>query len=152
MERRQLRIQHLNEAIVIAEDLAKRSHQRAGQWDLAQILSHLNRTMTMSLQGTDWGLPRLLRPVMKWLFMGRVRSGRSHSLSMKATAPPSLTPDDQADPAAELDQFRQLCAKVESDETTFIDEHPVFGRIAAEDWRSTHRWHAAHHLSFLVPD
>ncbi|MCA9261369.1 MAG: DUF1569 domain-containing protein, partial [Planctomycetales bacterium] len=108
------------------------------------------KTMEMSHTKATWGLPRLVRPLLRWLYLGKVLRGEQ--LGFRATAPPQLAPSDDVD----LDDARQrLQAEVElvqNPSTEFLPAHPVFGApFAAEQWRGMHLWHAAHHLSFLIP-
>ena len=151
MERRQVEFKHLNEAVMDARNLANSGYEQTAGWTLEENLEHLIKTMTMSIEGIEWGLPRLVRPLIRWWMMPKVRTGNSHAIGMRASAPPGLRPTQDRNLERLLDDFEALANRMESPEVQFIDSHPVFGKISTDDWRWAHRWHSAHHLSHLVP-
>lgn len=154
IQRRVIAYQHLHDAVADARDL-RSGYWKAGQWSLSQILDHLIKTMRISFDGIDWGLPRLARPIVRLLYVKKVRTGRSDAIGLRAAAPPALQPPPAADVDADVDEkliaFAELAEKIESPDAVFIDSHPVFGRLAPDDWRWVQRWHCAHHLSYLSP-
>ncbi|MCA9262279.1 MAG: DUF1569 domain-containing protein [Planctomycetales bacterium] len=150
MERRHLRYAHLHEAVADAKQLSL-GYTPTGGWDLAQNLSHLNKSMRMAIEGMAWGLPKFIRPLMRWWFLGRMERLGSQAIKMKAKAPPELQPDHELDLDEQLAEFERLAELLESPDTPFVDCHPVFGKMTRAQWMIMQRWHAAHHLSFLVP-
>ena len=151
MPRRRLCFHNLHEALDDARQLAERGYERGGQWSLGQVLDHLNKTLRMSTQTVDFGMPRWVRPFFKWFLMGRMKSGESHAISFRAKAPPSLTPPQEVEVAPALAEFAELVQQIESPDAQFAPVHPILGQVTAEEWRCMQRWHAAHHLSFLTP-
>lgn len=150
MHRRHLVFQHLDEAIADARHLSQ-GYEQTGGWNLEQNLSHLNKSMRMAMEGLDWGLPKLIRPVMRWVFLGRMKRLGSRAIKVKATAPPQLQPDEELNLQTQLTEFERLANMMESPETELIALNPVFGKLDRSQWQTMQRWHAAHHLSFLVP-
>ena len=152
VQRRTIAFQHLDEAVADARNLSK-GYQQAGDWSLAQNLDHLIKAMQIAFDGIDWSLPWLMRPVVRFMYLKKVRTGSSTAIGMRANAPPSLQPS-AADEDVEglLATFAELAAKIESPDAKFIEAHPVFGKLDNEDWRWVQRWHCAHHLSHLVPN
>lgn len=149
MERRPLRFEHLDEALAEIRKLAGIGYDRAGNWSLEQNVDHLNKTMRMAIEGTSFKFPALIRPILKWLFYGKMKRGER--IKTRATAPAPLQPDDDLRLESLIDEFEKLAAQIESPDTELVDLHPVFGKFSREEWQIMQRWHAAHHLSFLIP-
>lgn len=149
MQRRHLRFAHLDEAVQEISRLQACGYDRAGNWSLEQIVDHLNRAMRMAVDGPPFMLPAPLRPLLKWLFFGRMQRGEM--LKLRGRAPASMQPTADSDFDAGKAEFASLAAVIESDETPLAPVHPVFGRFRRDEWRVMQRWHAAHHLGFLTP-
>lgn len=148
VERRTVRYTHLSEAVEDVERLSEQGYERAGTWSLEQNLDHLNKTMTMAIEGTTFKMPFFLRPLLRLLIWPKMKRG--DVIRFRASAPPFLTPDDGPNLDAAIEEFQRLTAEIESDRP-LTDFHPVFGKFNREDWVLMQRWHTAHHLSFLVP-
>lgn len=149
MQRRKIRFSSLHEALEDARSLQSTGYEQVGNWNLEQIVDHLVKTFPITVEQANFGIPRLVRPILKWFLFGKVRRGEW--LSMQATAPPQLVPDDNIELDERLKEFEHWANLLESDETEFVPLHPVFGKINREEWLTMQRWHAAHHLSFLIP-
>ena len=150
MTRRHLNFRHMTEAVADAKKLST-GYEQTGGWDLRQNLSHLNKSLRMATEGIDLGLPKLIRPIMRWMFLGRMERLGSDAIRIKATAPPQLQPDDELDLQIQLSEFERLAELIELPDTVLVDTHPVFGKLNRSQWQTMQRWHASHHLSFLVP-
>jgi hypothetical protein len=149
MERRTLRFKDLNEAIAEIHRLKDGGYEQAGRWSLGENLDHLNRTMQMAIDGPPFKLPAPLRPILRWLLLPKMKRG--DIIRFKAKAPPALQPANDLQIDEGVRQFESLAAQIMDSNTQLSPVHPVFGRISADDWRAMLTWHAAHHLSFLVP-
>ena len=147
-ERRAIRYAHLSEAVEDAERLRESGYERAGTWSLEQNLDHLNRTMTMAIEGTSFKMPFFIRPILKMVLLPKMKRG--DVIRFKATAPPALAPEDSPSLDAALDEFRRLTAEIESDRP-LVEMHPLFGKLQRDEWVLMQRWHTEHHLSFLIP-
>lgn len=147
-ERRPIRYAHLSEAVADVERLQQGGYERAGSWSLEQNLDHLNKTMTMAIEGTSFKMPFFIRPVLKLLLLPRMRRG--DVIRFKASAPPALAPEDSPNLEQSIEEFRRLTGEIESDRP-LVDTHPLFGKLTREDWVLMQRWHTEHHLSFLIP-
>lgn len=148
-ERRPLTFATLSDAVADARRLSESGYERAGNWNLAQVLDHLNKTLAMAVSPYPRPVPALFRPLLRWLIYRRMKRG--DVIRFRASAPSSLQPDEQLDELQVLAEFERLCALLENDTTQLVPLHPFFGAFTTEDWRIMQRWHAAHHLSFLVP-
>ena len=136
-----------------AEDV-KRARQTgyvlAGNWSLAQILQHLNLTMRITLYGPPFKLPAPVRPVVKLMFMPVLKRGKP--ISFRAKAPKAVAPDDSPDEEETVEEFYALVAQLMDTNTPFVEIHPLLGKLDRPQWLLMQKWHAAHHLSFVVPN
>lgn len=149
MERRPLHFENLSEAVAEIRRLADGGYDRAGNWNLEQIVGHLNKTMWLAVEEAPFRLPAIIRPVLKWIVFGRMKRGIPLK-KFRAPAPAPLQPDDNQRLENLIEEFERLATLIESPDAELLDRHPVFGKFSREDWQINHRWHAAHHLSFLI--
>ena len=150
-ERRSVRYSHLDEAVDDVRQLASRGYDRAGTWSLEQNLNHLNKTMRLAFEPVEWRLPRLIRPILRWLLLGRMERRGSRALPRSAKAPLWLQPDEGLALAPQITEFERLTGLIESPDAELTSHHPVFGRLNRRQWQIVQRWHCAHHLSHLRP-
>ena len=151
VERRSIRFAHLNEAVADARRLASGPYEWAGNWSLEQNLSHLNKGLQMAFEPTEFGIPFIVRPALRWMFLNRMERLGSEAIRFRGTAPPALQPQENLVLDSLLADFERLCGQVEAINAVFVPRHPVFGRFNTEQWRVMQRWHCAHHLSHLIP-
>lgn len=148
-QRRPLKFDDLRESVSEVHRLNTSGYDKAGNWNLGQACQHLSKTLRMSLEGSSFSLPFFLKPIARWLLFRSVMKGVPTRLSAKA--PPQVRPDDNADAEHEVTEYETWVRKVLAEEASLLPDHPVFGRVTADEWRRFHAWHAAHHLSFLLP-
>ncbi|WP_037250293.1 DUF1569 domain-containing protein, partial [Rhodopirellula europaea] len=48
--------------------------------------------------------------------------------------------------------FYSLADTLMDPSTPFVSHYPMLGRLTREQWLLMQQWHAAHHLSFAVPN
>ncbi|MCA9175231.1 MAG: DUF1569 domain-containing protein [Planctomycetales bacterium] len=149
MERRVLRFQHMDDAVADARRLAEHGYDRVGNWSLEQNLDHLNRSLRMAQEPIAFKLPWFMRPLLKWLVFPKMRKGAV--IRMRASAPKDLQPGEDLNLAEQLQEFERLAGIIESPDSKLLELHPVFGKLNREEWQIMQRWHASHHLSFLLP-
>lgn len=147
-KRRKLKFASLADAALEARRLSQTSYARAGTWNLAQVLQHLNRTMQMAIDGHPFLLPAIARPIAKFIALPLMRRGVQFPGGAKA--PPTLVPADDADLQSELEEFERLSLLIADPATKLHALHPLLGKIDHDQWIVMQRWHAAHHLSFIV--
>ena len=70
---------------------------------------------------------------------------------LKAERAPQTRRNESPDASAQIEQYESLVGKILREDAPLLSEHPVFGPISPDQWRTFHCWHAAHHLSFLIP-
>ena len=124
-------------------------YELTGNWTLAQILEHLNKTMQMTLDGPPFKANALMRPVYRIMLMPLLKRGKP--VKLRAKAPPTLTPGDDLDEQACIERFHSLVAQLCDPATEFQPFHPLMGNLNRDQWLLMQKWHAAHHLSFVVP-
>jgi hypothetical protein len=155
MQRRQLDFHDFDAIAQDIDRLHTRGYQKVGNWDLAQVCTHLARTMEWSLTGTKFQAPWLFRnwvarKLLVPIVLGRILKKRR--LKTGFQAPAELIPS--ASPAAEAEavlQCKQLLQRVRDHQGEFC-LHPFFVKVTPEQQRQIHFIHSAHHLSFLVPN
>jgi hypothetical protein len=153
-KRRQLVFHDLDEAVRDAESLLAMGYERAGNWDLAQLCSHLAEWVRYPMDGFP-PAPWFVRPAF-WLMRVTMGKGMGRRMvesgTMKAglpTAPASVFPaGGDAGPAVET--YRKTVERWKGHTGTLYPS-PLFGAQPREQWDRMQLVHAAHHLSFLIP-
>jgi len=148
--RRELILNSLDETISECRRLLENGYQPTGNWNLAQMCSHLRLTMEANMHGypawmTVLGMP--LRPLLRWLALPRLLAGKS--INGMRTAGMFVPLDNLVD-MAELEKFEKCVCEFQQSTRT-LHPHPGFGRMSREQFNQFHAAHAAHHLSFLIP-
>ena len=131
-------------------DAQEFGYQLVGNWSLSQILEHLSLTMQMTLERPSFQYPALVRPIFRLFFMPTIKKGKP--VKLKASAPKSLAPSDNLDESECVEKFHALIEKLVDPATEFQSFHPLLGNLNREEWLLMQKWHAAHHLSFMVPN
>lgn len=147
--RRKLKFGSLADAAEEVTRLAQADYERAGTWSLQQVLQHLNKTMEIAFEGHPFLLPAMVRPVAKLVGLPLMRMGVQFPAGAKA--PIGLIPVDDPDLETEVAKFLKLAKLIGDPSTVLHSLHPLLGKINHEQWNAMQRWHAAHHLSFIVP-
>jgi hypothetical protein len=152
-ERRKLTFATLDDVVRDAETLLARGYDRAGNWDLAQVCSHIENWMSFPLDG----FPKAPLPIRMMLGMVRVTLGKGMLTkyladgmpSGKPTMPQSVHPPG-GDAAAAVAKLRETAARFKA-HTGPIHPSPLFGPMDQDTARRLQLVHCAHHLSFLIP-
>ncbi len=149
MRRRHLRFSTLQEAVADAKLLQANGYDRIGNWSLGQNVEHLNKTLRMATVGEPFMVPAIIRPLLKLIVFRKMKKG--DMLKFRAKAPPAVQPAEDVDAKIAIAEFEALSTAVEAEDAELAATHPVFGTFSAQEWRIMQRWHASHHLGFLVP-
>ena len=144
--RRSLRFERLGD---ILEDIERSAagHRGLGNWTLPQICHHLADTQEYSVSPGEAEIrtTRLYRATIgrfalrMLLWFGYIPEGQG-----RLNSPPGTDLD------AATDRLRRTIDRVSTE--PMIARHPIFGRLSQEQWRQFHLHHAAHHLSFVIPE
>ena len=149
MTRRKLIFSNLNQAVEDVASLQQSGFAAVGNWSLEQILDHLNKTMRMATDGPPFFYPAPIRPILRWLIYPKMKRGVQ--MSAGGPTPKALDPDDGKDLNELVNEFRELSARIMAADAKLAPVHPLMGKFTHEQWIVMQSWHAAHHLSFLVP-
>ena len=144
--RRRLRLSCYQEILGEVQRLAP-AHRTLGNWSLAQICAHLAETQAFSVQPGE--------PEIKTSRLYRATIGRfALAVLLRFGFIPERQGDLSAPVSADLEaSLRQLQTEVQRISTTPMSaRHPIFGPLSQDQWRRFHLYHAAHHLSFVLPD
>ncbi|MFI5403090.1 MAG: DUF1569 domain-containing protein [Planctomycetota bacterium] len=127
-----------------------------GKWSAAQVCDHVAKTYEEGrsiLCGTcrQKGMPRWVRPLLRFLFLNRVL--KTGNFPKGAKAPAAFEPSANPPPAVEnLRRLEKAAADFEGEararDGTSID-HPVFGRIKVVDYVRLNAIHTRHHMGQL---
>lgn len=149
MHRRKLQFETLADAIADVRMLQENEYKQLGNWSLASILDHLNKTMIGAFEANMKPMPAPIRWLMRQTVMRRLLSGKQ--FNFRAPAPKELQPEDAVRLKDAVAEFESLCHRLESTDEEVRPINPAFGRFDRNDWLRLAIWHAGHHLSFLVP-
>jgi hypothetical protein len=148
--RRDVHYESLDDFLADAERLAKMPTHTIGNWTYPQILDHLARTVTASLDGFGFKAPGwarlLIAPFVKNSFLTKTMKP-GFKLPKRAMA---LVPANDLTVPAAMEKLRQALARYGKEPAGA--EHPFFGKLASQEWNSVHARHAELHMSFVVPD
>lgn len=123
-------------------------YDRAGNWELPQIVAHLAHTMDVVSDPATKPMPRPVQWAARTLVLPRFLKRRAMPTGMPT--PGMLR---AARPASDEAAFALFVAAVDRARAHLGPtlRHPAMGRMAVDDWHQLQLIHAAHHLSFLVP-
>lgn len=154
--RRELVFRDLDE---IAEDvslLLERGYRSVGNWNLSQVCNHVSLWATYPMDG----FPPAPFPVNAMLWLMKVTIGKKQlrkvleSGAMKEGSPTMpasvLEPDFNTDEEAGI-QLAETIDRINSHSGNW-HASPLFGTMDKETVTQLTLVHAAHHLSFLIPN
>ncbi len=148
--RRQVRYESLDDFLADAERLSKTPIHTVGKWSYPQILDHLARTVTASIDGFGFKAPTwarlLIAPFVKNSFLTKTMKA-GFNLPKRASA---LIPTSELTVPAAIENLRNSLVRFRKEPAEA--EHPFFGKLASQEWNSLHLRHAELHMSFVVPD
>lgn len=147
-ERRDVEYSTLEELRLDAEAIAAGPYDTVGQWSYGQILDHLAKAVHCSIDGFPFRAPwwmRLAAPLVKnSVLTTKMKSG----WKLPKSADPYLPNPD----ASVEDALASLVKGIDRLGTENPEApHPVFGKLAREEWIQLHIRHAELHMSFVVP-
>lgn len=143
--RRRLGFETYHDVLAEVDRLAP-AHRTLGRWSLGQICDHLAGVQDYSLGGMEAEIQK------GWLF--RATAGR---IALAVLLRYGIIPEQQGHlgprTAVEFQDARrrlqQSLERIAHQPMSAV--HPIFGRLNQQQWKQFHLHHAAHHLSFVVP-
>ncbi len=148
-QRRHVHYTTLAELQADAEQLAAGEYETVGNWTFGQILQHLASGINSSIDGFNFKASWFLRAVVAPLIKNSVLTKPMKAgYQIPKSAGDYLPPPDITTTTA----LKNLQAAIERLKTeTPTAAHPVFGKMASQEWLSLHLRHAELHMSFVVP-
>lgn len=131
----------------------------AGKWTPAQITEHVAIAFEVAgraLRGESGipGLPRIVRPLVRSLFLRRVL--KTKAFPRNAKGPKVFAPSASPPPAPQvIERLRRAESELEAavnalrNEGRSTIEHPAFGRISVEEYLELNAIHTRHHMAQL---
>jgi len=148
LERRRLDFKSWPELLADVDRLRQAHYERAGNWDLSQILEHVGEGLRTALRGSDHRAAWIVRKLFGPLILKRILRQRRMKAGIKV--PKWWLPGPSHDESAAVYQFRSEVDEFQGMTTTPF-AHPFFGPLTKQQWNDLVLIHAAHHLSFLIP-
>ena len=148
LHRRRLDFTSWPDVLKDIDHLRSSGYDRAGNWELSQIVDHVGEGLRTALHGIDHQGPWIVRKLFGPLILKRILSQRRMKAGIKV--PKWWLPGPAHDESAAIDKFRGEIAAFEKLSTQPCP-HPFFGPMTHRQWQDLVLIHAAHHLSFLVP-
>lgn len=154
VERRELRFEYLQDAVVDAENLLEHGYCKTGNWDLTQCCHHLSITMLYPIDG----FPKFSLPLRVTVTTLRytIAPAMLRRVIKNEKWPDGVPTDKDSVPlgtgqdAEGVEQLRNAVDRL-LNHTGRLISSPLFGYINHETLIKLHRIHTAHNLGFLVP-
>jgi hypothetical protein len=152
-ERRKPTFASLDDVVRDTENLLAKGYDRAGNWDLAQVCSHLAEWMRFPVDGFP-RVPLLLRP-MFWLMRATVgKKMRAKVLAGGFDAGGQTMPQtvfaSGGDAPAAVAKLKEVAERFKAHAGP-ICPSPLFGAMTKDEALQLQLKHCEHHLSFLIP-
>jgi len=144
--RRRLRFSCCAEILAEVERLAC-GHRTLGNWSLAQICHHLADTQEFCVQDRE---PEIKTTALYRATIGRFALAVLLWFRFIPEQQGNLSPPGPADLEAAIERLRGATGQIATQPMSA--QHPIFGPLTQDQWRRFHLIHAAHHLSFVLPE
>lgn len=149
MQRRPLTLRSADDVLEEIDRLQATGYDRAGNWSLAQICQHLDKTMTGGLDGFGFKLPWILRATVGNFLVRRIiKKGRMARFSAPKKVLPRI--DGATDDLEVIDKCRATLRRAAAAAGP-LPPYPLATKMSLDDWKQLQWIHASHHLGFLVP-
>ena len=151
MVRRTLDLPDLNAVVADAESLQRSGYTKGGQWDLAQVCTHI----TIPLHGSiteiplNFKVPWHLKLIVKLLGVKK-QVLRTRQMREGFQAPAEMIPAPGIDEGQAIAELRRAVERYQAYQGP-MQTHPIFGALTREEWTQLITIHSMHHLSFLIP-
>lgn len=148
MQAQELQFGSFEEALTYAEQLHTRGYERAGNWDLGQVLDHLTYFMKGALDGYTFKVPWILKVLLGKMVLRRIL--KEKRMKRGVFTPQKPLPEPGQDDVAALERFRETARRFVA-HTGEYQPSPFFGVMTREEVRELNLLHCRHHLGYLIP-
>lgn len=149
LHRRVLDFRNWSDVLTNVDDVHRAGYRRAGNWDLSQILDHVGDGLRTAVRGNSHQGPWVVRKFLGPIILRKIIRERRMKAGIKV--PDWWLPGPGHDESAAVARFRDEVQAFEALATEPFP-HPFFGPMTKQQWHDLALIHAAHHLSFLVPN
>ena len=148
--RRDVHYKSLDEFRAEVERLAETTVRTVGKWTYPQILDHLAKSMSASLDGYGFKAPWLARVLIAPLVKNSILTkGMRPGLRLPKSGQ-HLFPSTDIELPTAVENIHKALARYETEPQRI--PHPFFGKLASQEYTSFHLRHCELHMSFVVPD
>jgi hypothetical protein len=147
-QRRKLDFRRWEDVVVDVQRLNQHGYERAGNWELSQILEHVGEGLRTAVAGTKHRGPLIVRKLVGPLILGHIIRQRRMKAGIKV--PKWWLPGPATDESQAVDKFRSAIQAFQ-ELSTQPHPHPFLGDLTKDQWNELALIHASHHLSFLSP-
>jgi len=147
-QRRRLDFTNWPALLADIDHLHQAGYQRAGNWDLSQILDHIGEGLRTAVRGNKNRGPWIIRKLLGPIILKRILKQRRMKAGIKV--PKWWLPGPAHDESDAVARFRSDLSAFQALSSTPLP-HPFFGQLTKSQWNDLILIHASHHLSFLLP-
>jgi hypothetical protein len=154
LKRRQLRFEHLDQAVNDARMLQATGYDRAGTWDLSQVCGHLATGMEFAIDGFPPNPPHLrfvfwiMRSTLGPIVVRRIV--RTGAMASRAPAIKQSILGAGGDETQAVERLQRAVTRFQN-HTGPLYPSPIFGSLDREQLHRLQLIHCEHHLGFLLP-
>lgn len=145
---RDLQLKSLDEVHAEVDRLHTQGYDRAGNWDLAQVLDHLTFFMRGALEGYQFKVPWVIKALLGKFVKNRILS--QGKMKRGVFTPQKPLPVSGQDEAAAVSRFHDILHRLQKHEGEYLPS-PFFGVMTREETLQLNLIHCNHHLGYLLP-
>jgi hypothetical protein len=148
--RREVHYMSLDELRADIDRMAETTVRTVGNWTYPQILDHLTKSLTASLDGFGFKAPWLARVLIAPLVKNSILTKGIKPGFKLPKVGQHLYPSTDIELAMAVENIHKALARYETEPQRI--PHPFFGRLASQEYTSFHLRHCELHMSFVVLD
>lgn len=148
MPQRVLQLTSFDQVRQEVERLHQQGYERAGNWDLAQVLNHFSFFLKGSLDGYTFKVPWIIKVLLGKSVKNRIL--REQRMKSGVFTPQKPLPPPNADESQAVSEFLELLARFDQHQGEYR-ESPFFGKLTRDECRQLNLIHCNHHLGYLIP-
>lgn len=148
MHPRDLYFERFEDVLTDVERLVQNGYERAGNWDLAQVLDHLTFFLKGAVDGYTFKVPWILKVLLGKVVLNRIL--KQKKMKRGVFTPQKPLPQSGGDQAAAVERFRDAVHRFVQYQDEY-HESPFFGKVSRADVQQLNLIHCGHHLGYLIP-
>lgn len=148
MQPRDLDFKNFDEVLADVERLHRQGYDRAGNWDLAQVLDHLRFFLSGAVDGYKFKVPWLIKVILGKVVLNRILTQKK--MKRGVFTPQKPLPEPGGNEAEAVARFNEALRRFISHQGEY-KESPFFGKVSREQCHELNLIHCRHHLGYLIP-